>query len=389
MNNQQIVMAFVLGVTLSSPCVAKELPGSAESDSMNTRLLYSKYCSVCHGDQGDGNTRAAGSLSPRPRNFTAPEAAMELTRERMIASVTYGRPGTAMVGHGKKLTAPQIAALVDYIRATFMHMASAGDQAVLTKHKEGRALFEQNCAVCHGDRGNGAVWAHNGLNPPPRDFTTAEAREILTRERMILSVTHGRAGTAMQPFNKKLTGAQIAQVVDYIRADFMSMGAGGQEEAVVATSPAADPHQGNHQQAPVVATAPAGNNMPDGHSATPSDMSLPMPKGLRGEAAKGQLFYMSNCITCHGAKGDGNGPRSQFITPRPRNFTSDASRAFYNRPALFDAITKGKRGTVMPAWGKVLSEQEIANVAEFVFEAYIKTELDPRADAQGDKKKAN
>ena len=43
----------------------------------------------------------------------------------------------------------------------------------------------------------------------------------------------------------------------------------------------------------------------------------------------------------------------------------------YNRPRLFAAITGGKNGTVMPAWGKVLSEQQIADVAEFVFQAFI------------------
>jgi mono/diheme cytochrome c family protein len=47
-----------------------------------------------------------------------------------------------------------------------------------------------------------------------------------------------------------------------------------------------------------------------------------------------------------------------------------------NRPALFDAISTGKRGTVMPAWKTVLDEQQIANVAEFVFEAFVH----PRAD---------
>lgn len=104
---------------------------------------------------------------------------------------------------------------------------------------------------------------------------------------------------------------------------------------------------------------------------TVSDMTLPMPLGLKGDTEKGRIFFMGNCFTCHGVKGDGNGPRAYFITPPPRNFLLETSRQRLNRPALFEAITNGRIGTNMPAWGKVLNNQEIANVAEFVFQDFI------------------
>jgi mono/diheme cytochrome c family protein len=102
-----------------------------------------------------------------------------------------------------------------------------------------------------------------------------------------------------------------------------------------------------------------------------SDMSLPMPFGLKGDPAKGSIFFMGNCFTCHGVEGDGNGPRAYFITPPPRNFLLEASRQRLNRPVLFEAIANGRLGTNMPAWSKVLSNQEIADVAEFVFQNFI------------------
>lgn len=102
-----------------------------------------------------------------------------------------------------------------------------------------------------------------------------------------------------------------------------------------------------------------------------SDMSLPMPQGLKGDPVKGGAFFMKNCFTCHGVKGDGNGPRAYFITPPPRNFLLEASRQRLNRPVLFEAITNGRLGTNMPAWGKVLDNQQIADVAEFVFQTFI------------------
>jgi mono/diheme cytochrome c family protein len=102
-----------------------------------------------------------------------------------------------------------------------------------------------------------------------------------------------------------------------------------------------------------------------------ADMSLPMPLGLKGDPDKGRIFFMGNCFTCHGVKGDGNGPRAYFITPPPRDFLLETSRQRLNRPVIFEAITNGRVGTNMPAWGKVLNSQEIADVAEFVFENFI------------------
>lgn len=102
-----------------------------------------------------------------------------------------------------------------------------------------------------------------------------------------------------------------------------------------------------------------------------ADMSLPMPLGLKGDFAKGGVFFMTNCFTCHGVTGDGNGPRAYFITPPPRDFLLETSRQRLNRPVLFEAIANGRLGTNMPAWGKVLNNQEIADVAEFVFQNFI------------------
>jgi mono/diheme cytochrome c family protein len=100
-------------------------------------------------------------------------------------------------------------------------------------------------------------------------------------------------------------------------------------------------------------------------------MKQPMPNSLKGSAAAGERFYMANCATCHGAKGDGKGPRAYFINPKPRNFLDPAFTSSFNRPAIYAATSMGRQGSEMPAWSKVLNEQEIANVAEFVFQRFV------------------
>jgi mono/diheme cytochrome c family protein len=79
-----------------------------------------------------------------------------------------------------------------------------------------------------------------------------------------------------------------------------------------------------------------------------------------------------NCTACHGEDGDGNGPRAYFIFPKPRNFLHPASRARLDRPTLYTAIQKGVAGREMPAWGKVLTNQQIADVTEYVFQTFIR-----------------
>lgn len=82
--------------------------------------LYQRHCSACHGEKGDGNSRAQATLSKKPRNFTAEESRLRLTREYMIAIVRDGRPHTPMVARSSRLSQDEIEAVVDFIRTRFM-----------------------------------------------------------------------------------------------------------------------------------------------------------------------------------------------------------------------------------------------------------------------------
>jgi len=87
----------------------------------------------------------------------------------------------------------------------------------------GRDIFYKHCQACHGDKGNGKTFASNVLNPPPKNFTAEESKKELTEERMIQSVTKGRKGTAMMPWESNLTKDEIQAVVHYIRKKLMQL----------------------------------------------------------------------------------------------------------------------------------------------------------------------
>lgn len=345
---------WLLAAWLAAPAFAGDRGPSAAQQT--PAALYHNYCSVCHGDQGDGNSRAKGSLKPPPRDFTSAQSAQELTRERMLVAVKNGVPGTAMVGWKTQLTDEQIARVVDYVRDTFMRPSVAADAS------RGRQIYARICSVCHGDRGNGSMWASANLNPAPRDFSAPAAKTELTRERMLAAVAAGRPNTAMQGYAARLSRDDMEAVVDYIRGAFMRMG-----DATAGIS-------GTHARG---APAPEADHAAHGHGdASPVQdrkafMKAGFANGLVGNPAAGKKFYDANCATCHGVKGDGQGPRAYFINPKPAVFISAASRAAVNRPTIFDAVSTGRRGSEMPAWDKVLTKQEIADVSEYVFRAFI------------------
>jgi mono/diheme cytochrome c family protein len=41
-----------------------------------------------------------------------------------------------------------------------------------------------------------------------------------------------------------------------------------------------------------------------------------------GDAAAGEVIFVTNCATCHGTSGKGDGPVGKALTPTPRDFTT-------------------------------------------------------------------
>ncbi|MBT3508575.1 MAG: cytochrome c [Nitrospina sp.] len=87
----------------------------------------------------------------------------------------------------------------------------------------GRDIFYKHCKACHGDKGDGKTFAANVLNPPPKNFTAEISKKELTEKRMTNSVTKGRKGTAMMPWESNLTQEEIRAVVIYIRQKLMKL----------------------------------------------------------------------------------------------------------------------------------------------------------------------
>jgi mono/diheme cytochrome c family protein len=102
----------------------------------------------------------------------------------------------------------------------------------------------------------------------------------------------------------------------------------------------------------------------------------PLAAGAAGDAAKGKVLYETNCATCHGPGGKGDGPVGAALQPPPRDFTVGDFK--------LDADKDGKPGSdadlmlviqngaaayggsaMMAPWGH-LSEQDRADLVAYV-----------------------
>lgn len=329
----------------------QQATGHGEQTSVDAGTRYMDYCSVCHGEKGDGDSLARRGLQPPPRDFTTPESARLITVEYADQIIRKGKPGTAMVGWDTQLDDAQVHALAEYIVNEFVRAPSEPADS-------GARVYARTCSVCHGEDGRGAVWGRRSLNPPPVNFTTAD-RNRLTRERMIKSVTQGRKGTAMSAFGSQLNAGEIATVVDYVRRTFM---------------PAATPHSPTRTATTVGMAVLHGEEQVESrtaHDHGQHEHGTGTSSHVQGNAHRGEKMYADNCVDCHGVAGDGNGPRAYFIFPKPRNFLDTSVRANYDRDSLIASISHGVKGREMPAWRHVLTPQQIADIAEYVYANFI------------------
>ncbi|MBI2899732.1 MAG: c-type cytochrome [Planctomycetes bacterium] len=102
-------------------------------------------------------------------------------------------------------------------------------------------------------------------------------------------------------------------------------------------------------------------------------MILALAIALAQSESAGRDTYLRRCAWCHGDTGRGDGASAAGMFPRPRDFVR-ADYRIRSTPHgrlptdedLARAIEKGLPGTPMPAWEKILSRDEIAQLVRYL-----------------------
>lgn len=192
---------------------------------------YTALCARCHGEKGQGDGVIATYLDPRPRDLTKVSFMQSKTRERLIASVASGVPGTSMAPWGKVLGDGGAEALVDYVLGTVTKASSKPPAnrvipatnpvpASAESVARGEAAFLDRCWGCHGKKADGHGPNAEDIVPRPRNLRNGPFVASLSYARLHESIKYGVQGTAMPAagFEFSLDDKAIGDLINYIQS---------------------------------------------------------------------------------------------------------------------------------------------------------------------------
>jgi mono/diheme cytochrome c family protein len=191
-------------------------------------VLFTEYCSACHGQFGEGgpNPSRAGDIIP-PISTT--EYLSTRTDETLRNIIAQGQPNFGMSPFGDEFGGPldntQLDALVAFLRSweenppveeppTFETETPPPTPEVTAPTPEpipsltGGQLYAIACASCHGAQGEG------DLGPA---LNTQEFQDQYSDQELFDTINEGHPATPMAAWGENLSDEQIQLLVDYVR----------------------------------------------------------------------------------------------------------------------------------------------------------------------------
>jgi mono/diheme cytochrome c family protein len=82
--------------------------------------------------------------------------------------------------------------------------------------------------------------------------------------------------------------------------------------------------------------------------------------------AEGRQLFLQNCQPCHGPEGKGDGPVGRTLNPQPPDLAEHTVPGLHPDEQLFEWISEGYPGSVMPAFEDALSEEQRWHLVNFI-----------------------
>ncbi len=234
---------------------------------------------------------------------------------------------------------------------------SAANAASLLR---GQELFAKQCAICHGDTGNGAGKFAYLMSPRPRNFQqgnfklSSTQNQVPSDDDLLRTINLGMPGSAMPPWGH-LPSADLQALVKYVRKIHYDATKAAIEQGV------AD----GIWQASELPELLAKRTQPGAPLAVPAE---PLFDDLRW--FNGRRIYLEACASCHGVDGHPVADAVKFDAEGypvpPRSFVNGVFKGGSDGHQLYARILKGLKGTPMPASEGNYTSDEMWDLIHYV-----------------------
>lgn len=187
--------------------VAKAAPPGQSPEQKPSALrgeaLWAENCAPCHGTSGRGDGPTA--QSPQMADYPPPDladqaAARQRTPAELFLVIKEGRMERLMPPWGGRLSDAEIWDVVAFAQTLAMPADNIAG---------GKAIYEAQCAACHGPDGSGS-------SPGAPDLSDAGAMAAVSPQALFDIVSQGQ--NEMPAFATQLSDQERWQVVDYVRS---------------------------------------------------------------------------------------------------------------------------------------------------------------------------
>jgi mono/diheme cytochrome c family protein len=342
------------------------------------KAIFTRQCSICHGDSGRGEGPYGSGLLPIPPDFSAVQDYAEWTDSDYYWRISEGIPFTAMPTWKIEYSEEERWKVVHYIRVNFTQTEQRPQtsetqdfpgiytaqtmpetvsieellnqnldqpQPVTPSFESGKSTYLTHCAHCHGLTGIGDGWDGEYLDVKPANFTGEMVRGLSDGD-WFARVSLGLQNSAMPTWGELVSAGDRWNVIKYVsEASTLNIPAGTSEKA---------------------------GTIPSVFDGTVSAQYLTISKELwldevgSMDAQHGGELYGQYCAECHGMNGEGSGPGTiDHGIPGPAAFPDGLPDNY-----IYWRIWEGVKDTTMFSFYSELSPADVWDITEYILGGY-------------------
>ena len=261
LNTIRSIVCCIISVSAAGAWAFEAPPLTAE-EAAAAAADYQQYCAFCHGEDRQGY---ANDYAPSLRSKSLMRSGFP---ELILFTIAYGRRGTPMGGYfdeiGGPMDNPEIYRLTRWLKEQVgVESIDLPADRIDGDVERGKAVFVEECAVCHGEEGQGELGPAIG-NPG----LLALASDAFLK----YAIEHGRDGTDMPAFGGILPARDIDAVTAFLRSKETQWSAG---KTVLSSPPAPDQYVLNPE------SEGPGFELEDGMYVRAADLNKALEEGRR------------------------------------------------------------------------------------------------------------